>query len=171
MNAKNDSKKGRLKIKGKTVNKMKKQKRVWDEFTNKYSLTKTLRFELKPVGKTIKHINKNRFIEKDEQKEKEFNQVKKIMDEFYKYFIEKSLNDLKIDTSELESFEKTYTALKVDRNNDSLRKEYAKTQTKIRKSVYGQIKKTDDFDKIFKKEFVDDILPNWLDERGEHENS
>ena len=28
-----------------------KNKCVWDELTNQYSLSKTLRFELKPIGK------------------------------------------------------------------------------------------------------------------------
>ncbi|MEM4390278.1 MAG: hypothetical protein QXX06_00280 [Candidatus Diapherotrites archaeon] len=29
---------------------------IWGDFTNQYSLQKTIRFELKPIGKTREHI-------------------------------------------------------------------------------------------------------------------
>jgi len=35
---------------------------IWDDFTNIYSIEKTLRFELKPVGKTLEHIHKEGLI-------------------------------------------------------------------------------------------------------------
>lgn len=36
-------------------------------FTNLFSLSKTLRFELKPVGKTLENIEKNGLLAKNNQ--------------------------------------------------------------------------------------------------------
>ena len=35
-------------------------------FTNLYQISKTLRFELKPIGKTLEHILKNGILDNDE---------------------------------------------------------------------------------------------------------
>jgi CRISPR-associated protein Cpf1 len=53
---------------------MAKMKSIWDEFTNMYSLSKTLRFELKPIGKTLEHIKQKGLIEEDKEREKDFNE-------------------------------------------------------------------------------------------------
>ncbi len=37
----------------------------FDLLTQKYKLSKTLRFELKPIGKTAEYLKKNKIIEKD----------------------------------------------------------------------------------------------------------
>lgn len=37
---------------------------IFDNFTSKYSLSKTLRFELKPVGKTKELLEKIKFLRK-----------------------------------------------------------------------------------------------------------
>ena len=39
-------------------------------FTNLYQLSKTLRFELKPIGKTLEHIESNGLLEQDEHRPK-----------------------------------------------------------------------------------------------------
>lgn len=38
-------------------------KSIWDECTHLYNLSKTLRFELKPIGETLEHIKRNKLIE------------------------------------------------------------------------------------------------------------
>ncbi len=47
-----------------------------------YSLSKTLRFELKPVNETSKHIKEEGFLGRDEKKENEYRIIKKIIDDF-----------------------------------------------------------------------------------------
>lgn len=42
------------------------------ELTGLYSLSKTLRFELKPIGKTLEHIESKGLIAQDEQRAEEY---------------------------------------------------------------------------------------------------
>ena len=62
------------------------------DFTNLYSLQKTLRFELKPVGKTLEHIEKKGLLKEDENRAKEYKVVKKIIDKYHKAFIEEAFD-------------------------------------------------------------------------------
>lgn len=78
------------------------------QFTNLYSLSKTLRFELKPVGKTEEWILKNNIIGvakdpitgseievgKDAERAKHYKYAKRMIDEMHRVFIEEALNDV-----------------------------------------------------------------------------
>lgn len=55
---------------------------VFNQFTGLYSLSKTLRFELRPIGKTLEHIEKKRLIAQDEQRAREYEKVKDIIDRY-----------------------------------------------------------------------------------------
>ena len=48
------------------------------ELTGLYSLSKTLRFELKPIGNTLRHIEAKGLITQDEQRAEEYKKVKDI---------------------------------------------------------------------------------------------
>jgi len=51
-------------------------KKTFQEFTNLYELSKTLRFELKPVGNTLKMLRDNKVFEKDEEVSKNYKETK-----------------------------------------------------------------------------------------------
>ena len=78
------------------------------EFSNQYQLSKTLRFELKPQGKTIEHIKKKGLISKDEARAKSYEKMKKTIDGFHKYFIEVAM--AQVNLSFLDEFEQLYNA-------------------------------------------------------------
>jgi CRISPR-associated protein Cpf1 len=118
---------------------------IWGNFINKYNLSKTIRFELKPVGKTIDFIKENGLIEEDKQREKDFNEVKKIMDEYYVEFIENSLKNIKLDLSDLQEYYTIYFELKKDKYNSDLKKQFKNIQKKIANNMYQQIKDVDNF--------------------------
>ena len=52
------------------------------QFIGKYPVSKTLRFELRPVGRTQEWIEKNGVVENDEHKAENYPQVKKLIDEY-----------------------------------------------------------------------------------------
>jgi len=143
--------------------KMMKEKSIWNEFTNMYSISKTLRFKLKPIGKTFDNIKKKGLIEEDKDREKGFNNIKKIMDDYYRYFIEKCLNGIKLEKKDLEAYQKVYEDLKKDNKNQKLKNKYAKNQTILRKEIYNHIKSQKEFSQLFKKELITHILPEWLE--------
>ena len=53
---------------------------VFDRFTGLYQVSKTLRFELKPIGKTLEHIEETGLIAQDEQRAREYKEMKEIID-------------------------------------------------------------------------------------------
>ena len=51
---------------------------------NGYSISKTLRFELKPKGKTLENIEKEKLLESDFKKSQDYKDVKIILDNYHK---------------------------------------------------------------------------------------
>ncbi len=77
---------------------MTQNKSVFDSFTNLYSLSKTLRFELKPVGKTLEHLKKAQEYDpviqtfmKDQEIEDAYQSLKPVLDKIHEDFITQSL--------------------------------------------------------------------------------
>ena len=54
------------------------------QFIGIYPVSKTLRFELRPVGKTQEWIEKNKVLESDEQKAVDYPKVKALIDDYHK---------------------------------------------------------------------------------------
>jgi hypothetical protein len=87
-------------------------KSIFDNFTRQFSLQKTLRFELKPIGKTRKNMNMNanlgydknlRTFLADQEIEDAYQILKPVFDKIHEEFITKSLESAKakeIDFSE-----------------------------------------------------------------------
>lgn len=69
----------------------KKQSNPFASFTNHYSLSKTLRFELKPVGKTQEMLKQNKVFEKDETIDDSYNQAKFYFDTLHQQFIDEAM--------------------------------------------------------------------------------
>ncbi len=69
---------------------------IFDQFTGKYQLSKTLRFELKPVGKTESFLKKNKVFEKDKTIDDSYNQAKFYFDTLHQKFINSAFTSNKI---------------------------------------------------------------------------
>src|SRR3989338_5215974 len=78
----------------------------FDSLTNLYSLSKTLRFELKPVGKTQKLLDDNKIFEKDEKRAESYKEAKKYFNALHREFIDEALKDITLPINLYEEFEK-----------------------------------------------------------------
>ena len=115
------------------------------QFTRVYPLSKTLRFELKPIGRTLEFINSNGLLEQDQHRADSYIKVKGIIDEYHKAFIETVLNDFKLnytDEGKKNSLEEFYTCYMSKSKDESQTKLYEDLQKELR----GQIAKA--FDKL-----------------------
>ena len=63
-----------------------------DSFTQKYKLAKTLRFELRPVGKTVETF-RTKFLSGDIKRSEDYEAVKSILDNEHKVLLERSLSN------------------------------------------------------------------------------
>ena len=100
-------------------------KNFLSQLTKKYSLSKTLRFELKPVGKTLDFIKENKIFEKDETIDESYHQAKFYFDELHREFIAKSLSleNIKILKKDFNKFAEDLTialnSIEEDKNKKS----------------------------------------------------
>ena len=69
---------------------------TFNGFTGLYPLSKTLRFELKPIGKTLQFIINNGILEQDKHRADSYSQVKEIINEYHKAFIERGLTGFEL---------------------------------------------------------------------------
>jgi hypothetical protein len=127
------------------------------DFTNLYQLSKTLRFELKPVGKTLEHIQNSGILENDEHRAESYILVKKIIDEYHKHFIEDSLEDLKLDSNDLSEY---YLYFQIRNREESQQKAFGTVKSKLRK----QISKSFDTKRLFGKELIREDLLGFITE-------
>jgi len=134
------------------------------EFTNLYKLSKTLRFELKPIGKTLENIEKSGILEQDKQRAKDYKKVKKLIDEYHKHFIEESLKNIKLDDYSLEEYCKLYTTREKD---DNQKKSFKTVGDRLRKQIVKQFKDSKS-EKLFSKELIEEELPKFFE--GEEDN-
>lgn len=94
---------------------------LYSEMHNLFSLSKTLRFELKPIGKTKENFEQY-VLENDERKALAYPFVKKYCDEVHKSFISECLQNIDISSfeSELDKYFNTISEKEI--NNDELDK-------------------------------------------------
>ena len=64
----------------------------FEDFKRLYPLSKTLRFEAKPIGATLDNIVKSGLLDEDEHRAASYVKVKKLIDEYHKVFIDRVLD-------------------------------------------------------------------------------
>lgn len=79
----------------------------FSQFTNKYELSKTLRFELKPQLETQQLLEQNNVFGKDEIIQKKYVKTKIYFDKLHREFVADSLKDLKFSDEDLKNYENT----------------------------------------------------------------
>lgn len=125
-------------------------------FTNRYSLSKTLKFKLVPEGKTLENFNARFLLEKDQELASLYTKVKGYIDEYHKAYIESSLGTLSLDISE-------YADLFYKENKDEKdKKVFDDISTSLRKQISKSLKSSDVYSKLNKKELITELLPNFF---------
>ena len=127
---------------------------------NGYSVSKTLRFELIPMEKTLENISKGKFLESDKKKSDDYKDVKKIIDNYHRYFID--------DVLKLASFNWVDLAKEIN--------EYSKTKSDDTNLLSAQQKQREEILKVFNsdkrfksltastpKELFNNLLPEWFE--------
>ena len=133
-----------------------------DNFINEYPLSKTLRFQLKPVGKTEENFEKKLMLEKDEQRAEDYAKVKVYLDRYYRKFINETLS--KINLEGLDEYETLYMTNNRSKNEEE---RFKKVEENLRKQIAKGFQGAEGFANLTKKEIIRDILPNFLTDEQE----
>ena len=144
--------------------------KTFNDLTGLYSLSKTLRFELKPVGKTKENIETKGIIAQDEKRAEEYKKVKDIIDRYHKSFIDMCLAGLVLRTTSdgnNDSLE-DYVALASKSNRDEKEeKDFDDVKTALRKQIVDAFKKGNTYSDLFKKELILNHLPDFVTDEQE----
>lgn len=133
------------------------------QFTNKYQLSKTLKFELIPQGKTDYYVEKNGLLSQDEKRADDYKKVKRIIDEYHKYFINKAIDGLVL--ADLDEY---YFLYKIIQKDDAQKKHFEDVQAKLRKQIADRFSKHPNndikakFKNLFAKELIKEDLISFV---------
>jgi len=135
------------------------------DFTGLYPLSKTLRFELKPIRKTLENIQSSGLLERDQHRAESYKKVKKIIDDYHKSFIDRTLTNFKlklISDSKKDSLEEYYLFYHLNYKDINRSKSLTEVQDKLRKQIADQLTKNEAYKRIYKKELIKEDLCNFI---------
>ncbi|MBE6326412.1 MAG: type V CRISPR-associated protein Cpf1 [Bacteroidales bacterium] len=142
----------------------------FDELTGLYSLSKTLQFELKPIGKTLEQIERKGIIAQDEKRAEEYEIAKCIIDEYHKAFISMCLKGLRLNlssTGSLDSLEEYVEQASKLRRSESEEKNFDTIKQNLRRQIVNSFKsRGGSFTDLFKKELITQHLPEFVSEKN-----
>lgn len=157
-------------------------KNSFKDFGNLYELSKTLRFELRPVGKKVdytdqktgevrqitmteKMLLENGVFEKDQEVAKNYQEAKKWFDKLHREFIDKTLNSVNVISRKLlQEYEEKYFLYKNDKvkkHRDALNKTSQEMRNKI---VLGFKKKAEHWRDGYAQNITEKKLQNKVKE-------
>ena len=144
---------------------------MFNKFTNLYNLSKTLRFELKPVGNTEKMLEEDKVFENDRKRKESYIKTKPYLDELHRAFIKESLDGKTLNS--LEKYFEVFKKYQKDRKDKDVQKALDSMKKELRKEIknyfnlkavewsterYPNLKKVEDVDKLLSEEQVFTIL-------------
>lgn len=132
--------------------------RNFDDFIHQYSLSKTLRFEARPIGETLHNFIKNGLLERDEHRAESYVKVKKLIDEYHKAFIDRVLNDGCLNyegKGKYDSLTEYYALYSAPRKDEAERKHFKDTQQHLRDQVVKKLTSDNAYKHLFNKELIE----------------
>ena len=133
-----------------------------NNFINRYSLSKTLRFSLIPVGNTESNFEKKLLLQDDEKRAEDYTLVKSYIDRYHKAYIESVLSKVVLNGTE------EYAVLYYKSNKtEQEEKKLEQMEDCLRKQISKSLKSDDRYKFIFKKEMIKNLLPEFLSDEEE----
>lgn len=129
------------------------------QFIGIYPVSKTLRFELRPIGRTQEWIERNKIVEADEQKAEDYPKVKTLIDDYHKVCIQESLKGVHFNWQLLKQAIEDYQKSKTEESKAALEKE----QTNMRKQIVAAIKNFPHYNELTAptpQKLIDDVFPD-----------
>ena len=136
-------------------------------FTNLYSISKTLRFELQPLGKTKDYIEKNGILMRDEKRAEDYKTVKGIIDEYHKKYIKGRLWDFKLPLAsegKHDSLEEYKALYEVSKRSEADEAAFKEVKDNLRSIIAKRLTSGKAYETIFKKELIREDLINSLED-------
>lgn len=136
---------------------------------NGYSRSITLRNKLIPIEKTADNLKQ--FLEKDQERADSYPEIKKLIDEVHRGFIEDTLTKFSFVWEPLFDDFELYQNEKDKSKKAAKKKDLEKFQSGARKKIVEAFKKHPDYDKLFKDGLFKELLPALIKNSSDSEIS
>lgn len=144
-----------------------------EQFTNLYPVSKTLRFELQPIGKTKEHIEKNGILQRDEKRADDYKTVKGFIDEYHKQFIKERLWSFNLplrSEGHLNSLEEYQALYELSKRDEAQEAAFTVVKDNLRSIIAKRLtEKGSAYERIFKKELIREDLIAFLQDEDDKE--
>lgn len=143
-----------------------------NQFTNLYQVSKTLRFELIPIGRTKENIEKNGILARDEQRAEDYTKVKGFIDEYHKQFIQDRLWTFKLPLNSEgnhDSLEEYQLYYELSKRDDVQEAAFKEVKDNLRGIIAKRLTSGSAYERIFKKELIREDLIDFLEDEGSKE--
>lgn len=137
---------------------------LYEDFTNIYPVSKTLRFELIPESETKFFLEKNGVLNSDEKRAEDYKRLKELLDRYYKAYIEEALKDV-----HLEGLDNYVSLYNIRQRNEEENASFKECQGSLRKQIVGFLEAGEKYGVLFKEEVVKKELPAFLTEKEDVE--
>ncbi len=145
---------------------------TFSNFVNLYPISKTLRFELRPIGKTADNFETNRLLETDKTLADNYKKVKGYIDRYHRAFIERTLADFHLDG--VKEYAELYYTPKCKKKpketeeakkaRETIEKEINKSEESMRKDIAQKLKSSPEYKKLGKEEMIKELLPSFVND-------
>lgn len=129
--------------------------KTMSDFTGLYPLSKTLRFQLIPQGRTLEYIESNGILQQDEERAQAYKIVKNVINNYHKEFIDQALKNSSLDWTPLKNAIEEYRRDKSVKNKDNI----MKVQKDFRNEIVAVFKDSPTFESLFGKKLITELLP------------
>ena len=147
-------------------------KSILSRFTNLYQVSKTLRFELQPVGKTKENIEENGILMRDEKRAADCKIVKEIIDEYHKQYIEDRLKDFKLPLNsegKHDSLEEYQALYEMSKRSEADEAAFKEVKDNLRSIIAERMTNAPTYKCIFGKELIRKELVDFLENENTKE--
>jgi len=139
------------------------------DFTALYPVQKTLRFELRPQGRTMEHLKATNFFEEDRSRAAKYKRLKKTIDDFHRKFIDECLSNVSLNWTPLADALEKYQKSK-DEDKKASKINLEKEQKRMRGEIASLFRKDKEFFKnLFSEKLFSVILKKEVYEIGDPE--
>ena len=134
-----------------------------DQFINQYSLSKTLRFKLIPVGDTLKNFELKHMLDQDKERAENYSKVKKFIDAYHRVYIEKVLSAFSSNAAFSDKIREYAELYYKSNKSDDDKQEMRESEKNLRALISKALKSGEDYKDLFGKRLIEELLPAFLE--------
>ena len=140
----------------------------FQNYTKLNPVQKTIRFELRPVGKSLDNLVKSDLLDRDRKLSECYPIMKGMIDDYHRGFIDETLNKVNLDWSDLGNAIDANRSSN-DGNREKNKKELERIKQNYRDDIFEKFKSDDRFSKLGTEKLFSELMAGSVESSGTEE--